>query len=245
MAMPGYRKSFLKALSISAAAHITAVAALLSCLAPFPPALLPFADEDRGLISVSLVGGFAAGEKSRAIMALSRPEKRQASRAEDIRETKTEPAAGENVKNGLTGRKIELSYAALDVYTNGHSTLSDSTSGRPERAPGSGSANGAAAVAVSENVRAPVLIPAYRQNNPPRYPAAARLRGCEGLVLVSAEILADGTVGNIKLKRSSGHASLDDSAVEAVRKWLFHPGRRMGTAVPMWVDVPIRFALNE
>lgn len=238
MAIPGSRKSFLKAISISAAAHIAAVAAMLSCLAPFPPALLPFNDEDRGLISVSLVGGFAGGKKSQEIKSVSRPDERQAARSEDIRETKAGPAAGEGLKNGLTGRKIELSYAALDVYTNGHSTWSDTTGGRPEKAPGSGSA-------ASDNVRAPVLIPAYRQNNPPRYPAAARLRGYEGLVLVSAEILADGTVGGIKLKRSSGYASLDDSAVEAVRKWLFHPGRRMGAAVPMWVDVPIRFALNE
>ena len=47
-------------------------------------------------------------------------------------------------------------------------------------------------------------------------------------MLVSAEILADGTVGSIKLKRSSGYAILDDSAVKAVKKWLFQPGQQLG-----------------
>ena len=91
----------------------------------------------------------------------------------------------------------------------------------------------------------PTLIPAYRQNSPPRYPAAARQRGYEGLVLVSAEIEPDGRVGNLSLKKSSGYPILDDSAMDAVRKWLFRPGQRMGVAISMWVDVPVRFALNE
>lgn len=251
--MPGSRKNFLTAISISAAAHLAAGAAILFSLAPVPAVLLPFNSRDRGIISVSLVDGLAGGQKSKEIRILSRSERREAPRGEIERETKKDPTAPKEAKNGLTENKIQLSYAALDVYTNGRSKYSDRANGSPEKMPGNspvngragGAYNGTAGNGPSEGARAPVLIPAYRQNNPPRYPATARLRGYEGLVLVSAEILADGTVGNIKLKRSSGYAALDDSAVEAVRKWLFHPGRQMGVAVSMWVDVPIRFALNE
>jgi len=260
MAIPGSRKNFLKAVSISAAAHIAAMGAVLACLAPVPAVLLPFNDQDQGIISVSLVGiagSGAGGEKSKEIKVLSRQEKQAAAQAASIKEVKKEPPVskevreearsevGEDAKNKLTGEKIQLSYAALDVYTNGHSTYSDRTNGGPERNNGSGARNGAAGSSSFAGVKAPLLIPAYRQNNPPRYPVTARLRGYEGLVLVSAEILADGKVGSIKLKMSSGYTVLDDSAIEAVKRWLFQPGQRLGVAVSMWVDVPIRFALNE
>ncbi len=259
MAIPGPRKNFLKAVSISAVAHIAAVGAVLACLAPVPAVLLPF-NEDQGVISVSLVGGAgsgAGGEKAKEIKVLSRQEKQAAVQAAVMKEVKKEPPVSEKIrenvreeaKNKLTGEKFQLSYAALDVYTNGHSTYSDRTNGSPEKAAGQnngrGAHNGTAGSGSSEGVKAPLLIPAYRQNNPPRYPVTARLRGYEGLVLVSAEILADGTVGSIKVKRSSGYAVLDDSAVKAVKKWIFQPGQRLGVAVSMWVDVPIRFALNE
>ena len=38
--------------------------------------------------------------------------------------------------------------------------------------------------------------------------------------------------------------SLDQSAMKGVRKWTFHPGKRGGEAVEMWVKVPIRFRLK-
>ena len=155
------------------------------------------------------------GEKFNEIKVLSRPEKQAAVKAASIKEVKNDPPVrkevgekvGEEAKNKLTGEKIQLSYAALDVYTNGHSTYSDRTNGSPEKTAGQngkGVHSGAAGVGSSAGVTAPLLIPAYRQNNPPRYPVTARLRGYEGLVLVSAEIMADGKVGGIKLKRSSG-----------------------------------------
>ncbi len=91
----------------------------------------------------------------------------------------------------------------------------------------------------------PSLIPQYRHNSPPRYPLIARLRGHEGVVLISAKINVDGTVAALQLKKSSGYPVLDKSAFEAVRSWKFEPGRKMGVPVPMWVDIPVRFSLNE
>lgn len=90
-----------------------------------------------------------------------------------------------------------------------------------------------------------LAVPRYRDNAHPVYPWIARLKGYEGTVLLSVEIFADGNVGNLKIKRSSGYALLDRSALEAVRAWKFEPGRRMGRPIPMWVDVPVKFVLRD
>ncbi|OPY11396.1 MAG: transport protein TonB [Syntrophaceae bacterium PtaB.Bin038] len=86
--------------------------------------------------------------------------------------------------------------------------------------------------------------PRYRENRPPVYPGTARQRGWEGDVLIAAEVRADGRIGTVRVKRSSGYASLDNSALEAVRAWRFEPARRMGNPVDAWVEIPIRFKLS-
>lgn len=87
-------------------------------------------------------------------------------------------------------------------------------------------------------------MPRYRENRPPVYPGLARQRGYEGDVLIAAEVRSDGRIGTVRVKRSSGYASLDDSALEAVRAWRFEPAKRMGTPVDAWVEIPIRFKLS-
>ena len=89
-----------------------------------------------------------------------------------------------------------------------------------------------------------VATPDYRENSPPVYPLLARRRNYEGIVLLDVLVRQDGTVGSIRLARSSGHKSLDQSAMRGVRKWSFHPGKKGGEAVEMWVKVPIRFRLK-
>jgi protein TonB len=63
-------------------------------------------------------------------------------------------------------------------------------------------------------------------------------------VVLFVEVLADGRVGQVSIKRSAGHETLDRAALEAVRTWRFEPGRREGRAVTMSVEVPVRFVLN-
>lgn len=94
-------------------------------------------------------------------------------------------------------------------------------------------------------VEAPRFNAAYLNNPPPEYPATARRRGQEGRVVVRAEVLADGRCARVELKQGSGHAQLDQAALEAVRKWRFIPARQGDVAVSAWVDVPIAFKLNN
>ncbi|HLA26400.1 MAG TPA: energy transducer TonB [Syntrophales bacterium] len=86
--------------------------------------------------------------------------------------------------------------------------------------------------------------PRYGENSLPAYPLLARRRGYAGVVLLSAEILTDGSVGRVELKKPSGYELLDRSALLAVKGWKFSPGKKMGIPVTMWVDVPVRFELN-
>jgi TonB family protein len=86
--------------------------------------------------------------------------------------------------------------------------------------------------------------PLYRENMPPVYPEIARVRGYEGIVLVSAEILPTGRVEQAKIRKSSGYSILDQSALNAVKKWRFEPARKSGRPFTMWVEVPIKFVLK-
>jgi TonB family protein len=87
--------------------------------------------------------------------------------------------------------------------------------------------------------------PKYGNNPLPVYPSLARKMGHEGIVLLAAEILSDGRVGQLVVKKSSGYLTLDQSALDAVKRWKFIPAMWMGKAVSAWVDVPVKFRLSE
>jgi TonB family protein len=87
--------------------------------------------------------------------------------------------------------------------------------------------------------------PLYRENTPPVYPALAKLRGYEGVVLVYAEILSDGRVGSTAISKSSGYTILDKSAMEAVKLWKFEPARKAGKPFAIRVKLPIKFVLHD
>lgn len=102
----------------------------------------------------------------------------------------------------------------------------------------------APAAAGQQPLTLPNLNADYLNNPAPRYPEAARELGEQGKVLVRALINTDGTVAQLALRRSSGHASLDRSALDTVKQWRFVPARRGSSAVAAWVVVPITFSLE-
>jgi len=97
----------------------------------------------------------------------------------------------------------------------------------------------------TSNLNTVIAYPLYKENAPPAYPEIARARGYEGIVLVSAEILPDGRVGNMKIRKSSGYAILDQSAIEAVKPWKFEPAKKSGNPFTVWVELPIKFILHN
>ena len=106
--------------------------------------------------------------------------------------------------------------------------------------------SGATAMPTAGNSAAFVSAsPLYRENTPPIYPAIAKLRGYEGIVLVSAEILPDGRVGSTEVSKSSGYTILDKSAMEAVKLWKFEPAKKAGKPFAIRVKLPIKFVLHD
>lgn len=59
------------------------------------------------------------------------------------------------------------------------------------------------------------------------------------------DVLPDGLVGTAKVLTSSGFPLLDESALDAVRRWRFIPGTRGGDPVATTVLMPVRFKLSE
>jgi protein TonB len=90
----------------------------------------------------------------------------------------------------------------------------------------------------------PVVRPKYDRNPKPPYPRIARRRGYEGVVVLKVEILPDGGVGEILVKKSSGYPVLDRSALKTVRQWRFVPAKRGEDRIGMWAEIPIRFELE-
>jgi len=86
--------------------------------------------------------------------------------------------------------------------------------------------------------------PRYAENPKPLYPQEARKKGYEGEVLLRVEVLSNGRVREIEVRRSSGYEVLDRSAITAVKQWRFVPAKKGETPVPVWVNIPVTFQLR-
>lgn len=87
--------------------------------------------------------------------------------------------------------------------------------------------------------------PAYLKNPAPLYPNAARENGWQGVVILKVLVQKDGTAGEVVVEKSSGHQILDVAALNTVKKWHFLPSRIGNIALISWVQIPIRFILEN
>jgi protein TonB len=79
----------------------------------------------------------------------------------------------------------------------------------------------------------------------PIYPAVARARGQQGVVVVQAIIGRSGDIERDSVKVLQSQPPFDDAALDAFRRWRFTPGRDdSGSAVRVLVQQPIRFQLR-
>jgi TonB family protein len=86
--------------------------------------------------------------------------------------------------------------------------------------------------------------PRYAENPKPAYPQEAREKGYEGEVVLRVEVLSNGRVGQIEVRKSSGFELLDHSALTTVKQWRFIPAKKGDIAIPLWVNIPIKFQLQ-
>lgn len=75
------------------------------------------------------------------------------------------------------------------------------------------------------------------------YPETAKKDGVSGKVLVNAQILTDGTVGETQIE-SGVRADLDSAAVKTVRSIRWIPGESEAGPFAAWVTIPIQYKLE-
>jgi len=94
---------------------------------------------------------------------------------------------------------------------------------------------------IGNGVTSPVVTKVAK----PQYPDAARAAGIEGEVVLSAVILADGSVGDVTVTKSLDTTyGLDDEAVSAIRQCEYKPGTKDGKPVAVRVNWYVEFHRN-
>ena len=79
----------------------------------------------------------------------------------------------------------------------------------------------------------------------PEFPPAARRLGVSGSVMIKFLVKADGNVIKASILEANPEGLFDQSALDAIRKWLFTPGIYQGKAVATWVILPVQFRLSR
>ena len=105
--------------------------------------------------------------------------------------------------------------------------------------PGSGGGTGGGPYQPGADITPPTLVKEVR----PTYTDAARRQSIEGDVVLEIVVRQDGSVGNVRVRRSLG-AGLEQKAIDAVRQWRFSPAKRRGSVVDVVVDVSVEFKLR-
>ncbi|MBS7789628.1 energy transducer TonB [Roseococcus sp. SDR] len=94
----------------------------------------------------------------------------------------------------------------------------------------------------------PPLITQARYRHPPTppaYPPRAISLRMAGTALIRALVGPDGQTREVRLHRSSGFGELDNAALAAVRGWAFAAATEGGRPIEAWVEVPVRFRLDD
>lgn len=101
----------------------------------------------------------------------------------------------------------------------------------------------AAPVIASTGVAIPAAYAA--RNRKPDYPLMSRRYNEQGTVVLRVLVNADGSAGEVFVRKSSGHPLLDQSALTAVRDWRFAAATRDGKPVSEWYEIPIPYTLRD
>ncbi|MFN2239555.1 MAG: energy transducer TonB [Thermoanaerobaculia bacterium] len=102
-----------------------------------------------------------------------------------------------------------------------------------------GTGTGTGPLRVGGNVQPPKVVLRVE----PDYTEDARKARLQGIVIIEAIIDTEGNVTQARILKGLA-GGLDRSALEAVRKWKFEPGRKEGKPVPVIFDLMVRFRLQ-
>lgn len=149
-------------------------------------------------------------------------------------------------------RRQDLNLKAVQLTTGGADfrldEITKKKAGKKAKAEGDGSSAEPGENATTFYSRGGAMTeakPKSFRNRPPKYPQQAIEGGQEGVVLLLAHISESGLPAKVDIKQSSGSATLDKAALEAVQKWKFEPARLGRLPVAADLEIPVRFSLEE
>lgn len=88
------------------------------------------------------------------------------------------------------------------------------------------------------------FFPSVISKPEPLYPRMARLRGWEGTVIVRVLVGASGRPQQTEILASSGYSVLDQSALDAIRRWKFQAPPRHLSQAGVWVEQSVHFQIR-
>jgi protein TonB len=107
--------------------------------------------------------------------------------------------------------------------------------------PGWGGGFGGGAYRPGSGIDSPQVLREVR----PQYTAEAMRAKIQGIVVMEAVVLPDGSVGDVRITKSLDPVfGLDQKAIEAAKQWRFIPGKRQGQPVPVLVIIELTFTLR-
>jgi protein TonB len=83
-----------------------------------------------------------------------------------------------------------------------------------------------------------------RSGLPPRYPRRELIGNLEGEVLLRVLVDADGVPQSIEVIGGSGNRNFERAAINALKRWRFHPHTVDGVPRSAWASVPVTFRMN-
>ena len=229
------KRDLILAVALSLSVHIGAAVALISV--PSPPIL---SSKGTGNFEIAF---FLSDAPASGGASMPAERKSSSTKVAKLRksEKETVKAKDSEIPSSRETATVDIMSASSVLQGDAVAVGSSKTSPADGRI---GSAAGSSREGSTGLAGTTIAMPRYFDNKRPAYPVAARRNGYEGTIVLSAQVLTSGDVGELRVKKSSGYEILDQSALEAVRQWRFEPGRRMGQPITTWVEVPIRFVLS-
>ncbi len=132
---------------------------------------------------------------------------------------------------------------ALTPLSNGNSSASlannSPTANKGTNDSGSRSGDGASGTVVSS--KSLVVLSRIL----PRYPLIAESRGIEGWVRIEVIVATDGTVSRARVVDANPKHLFDQSALDAIRRWIFKPAFKDGHAVAQRATLNMLFKIKK
>ena len=144
----------------------------------------------------------------------------------------------QNVTRAVKGFDEHLSVGVMSVGSS-EATLEIMVPGRAMPAPSAGYATPPSRIRVGGNVQQTKLVSQPR----PTYPPEAKAAHIQGVVKLNALIGKDGTIQNLEV--ISGEPALVQSALDAVKQWVYQTTLLNGQPVEVMTEIAVNYTLTQ